>query len=157
MFNKTIYYITQNLPNPPHYLHFVGWVYLWAAIFHWITAILNCRLSSLLSHAVSKLKYRVQFPEIRDPILVRHIRVLRLLCIPPIRNPNHNAPILLHHFQWRRTCWYHTIPPHARHFYSLPISLYLPLFPSPHPTVLCRLRDAPCSHNLFGMRLLGPL
>ncbi|KII86632.1 hypothetical protein PLICRDRAFT_43269 [Plicaturopsis crispa FD-325 SS-3] len=41
VFNKTIYDITQKQPNPPNYLHFVGWVYLWAAIFHWITAILN--------------------------------------------------------------------------------------------------------------------
>ncbi|KAJ7134334.1 bicarbonate transporter [Mycena epipterygia] len=41
VFNKTIYNIIQNEIDPPVYLHFVGWVYLWAAIFHWITAILN--------------------------------------------------------------------------------------------------------------------
>ncbi|KDQ62175.1 hypothetical protein JAAARDRAFT_121950 [Jaapia argillacea MUCL 33604] len=39
--NQTIYRITQRGPNPPNYLHFVGWVYLWGAILHWITAVLN--------------------------------------------------------------------------------------------------------------------
>ena len=42
MFNKTIYDITQNRSGAPDYLQFVGWVYLWGAILHWITAILNC-------------------------------------------------------------------------------------------------------------------
>jgi boron transporter len=42
VFNKTIYDITQKNPGAPDYLQFVGWVYLWAAILHWITAILNC-------------------------------------------------------------------------------------------------------------------
>ncbi|KAF9534529.1 HCO3 transporter family-domain-containing protein [Crepidotus variabilis] len=41
VFNQTIYKILQKHPNPPNYLHFVGWVYLWGAIFHWVTAILN--------------------------------------------------------------------------------------------------------------------
>ncbi|KIM78505.1 hypothetical protein PILCRDRAFT_98396 [Piloderma croceum F 1598] len=41
VFNKTIYDITQNTPGAPNYLQFVGWVYLWSAILHWITAILN--------------------------------------------------------------------------------------------------------------------
>ncbi|TFK48706.1 hypothetical protein OE88DRAFT_1713837 [Heliocybe sulcata] len=39
--NQTIYDITQRDANPPNYLHFVGWVYLWGAILHWITATLN--------------------------------------------------------------------------------------------------------------------
>ncbi|KZT28841.1 hypothetical protein NEOLEDRAFT_1057566 [Neolentinus lepideus HHB14362 ss-1] len=39
--NQTIYDITQRGSNPPNYLHFVGWVYLWGAILHWITAALN--------------------------------------------------------------------------------------------------------------------
>ena len=42
MFNKTIFNILNTQSNPPNYLQFIGWVYLWAAIFHWITAILNC-------------------------------------------------------------------------------------------------------------------
>ncbi|KAG6337181.1 hypothetical protein ID866_1895 [Astraeus odoratus] len=41
VFNKTIYDILQRQPHPPNYLHFMGWVYLWAAIIHWITAVLN--------------------------------------------------------------------------------------------------------------------
>ncbi|KIM51710.1 hypothetical protein SCLCIDRAFT_142691 [Scleroderma citrinum Foug A] len=41
VFNKTIYDILERQPNPPNYLHFVGWVYLWAAIIHWVTAALN--------------------------------------------------------------------------------------------------------------------
>lgn len=42
VFNKVIYDIIEREANPPNYLHFIGWVYLWGAIFHWITAILNC-------------------------------------------------------------------------------------------------------------------
>ncbi|KAF8158230.1 HCO3 transporter family-domain-containing protein [Crassisporium funariophilum] len=41
VFNKTIFDIIEREPNPPNYLHFIGWVYLWAAILHWITALLN--------------------------------------------------------------------------------------------------------------------
>ncbi|KAL0960869.1 hypothetical protein HGRIS_005884 [Hohenbuehelia grisea] len=41
VFNKTIFDIIERQSNPPIYLHFIGWVYLWAAIFHWITALLN--------------------------------------------------------------------------------------------------------------------
>ncbi|KAF8800897.1 hypothetical protein BYT27DRAFT_6819982 [Phlegmacium glaucopus] len=41
VFNKTIFNILNKEPNPPNYLQFIGWVYLWAAILHWITAILN--------------------------------------------------------------------------------------------------------------------
>ncbi|KAF7357660.1 hypothetical protein MSAN_01362600 [Mycena sanguinolenta] len=41
VFNKTIFTIIESQPNKPNYLQFVGWVYLWAAILHWITAVLN--------------------------------------------------------------------------------------------------------------------
>ena len=44
--NKTIFDIIERHPNPPNYLQFVGWVYLWGAILHWVTAILNCKLSN---------------------------------------------------------------------------------------------------------------
>lgn len=44
--NKTIYTIIERQENPPDYLQFVGWVYLWGAILHWITAALNCELRS---------------------------------------------------------------------------------------------------------------
>ncbi|KAF9493545.1 hypothetical protein BDN71DRAFT_1450240 [Pleurotus eryngii] len=41
VFNKTIFDIIERQSDPPNYLQFIGWVYLWAAIFHWITALLN--------------------------------------------------------------------------------------------------------------------
>ncbi|KAG7451433.1 uncharacterized protein BT62DRAFT_1071998 [Guyanagaster necrorhizus] len=41
VFNRTIYDIIERQTDAPVYLHFIGWVYLWAAIIHWITAILN--------------------------------------------------------------------------------------------------------------------
>lgn len=40
--NKTIFDILTNKnEDAPDYLQFVGWVYLWGAILHWITAALN--------------------------------------------------------------------------------------------------------------------
>ncbi|CAE6382207.1 unnamed protein product [Rhizoctonia solani] len=39
--NKTIYDILQTQDDTPEYLHFIGWVYFWAAIMHWIAAALN--------------------------------------------------------------------------------------------------------------------
>lgn len=44
VFNKTIFDILNREANPPNYHHFIGWVYLWAAIIHWVSAILNCQL-----------------------------------------------------------------------------------------------------------------
>lgn len=41
VFNKTIFDLLKTARKPPVYLHFVGWVYLWSAIFHWVTAVLN--------------------------------------------------------------------------------------------------------------------
>ncbi|KAF9454840.1 hypothetical protein P691DRAFT_783924 [Macrolepiota fuliginosa MF-IS2] len=41
VFNKTIFDIISREANPPDYHQFIGWVYLWAAIIHWVTAILN--------------------------------------------------------------------------------------------------------------------
>jgi hypothetical protein len=40
--NGTIYTILNTQSNRPNYLHFMGWVYLWGAILHWIAAVLNC-------------------------------------------------------------------------------------------------------------------
>lgn len=42
MLNKTIYEILRETPDAPDYLQFMGWVYLWGAIFHWVSAVLNC-------------------------------------------------------------------------------------------------------------------
>ncbi|KAG8911977.1 hypothetical protein FRC01_005368 [Tulasnella sp. 417] len=39
--NKTIYDILKTRSDAPNYLHFIGWVYLWAAVLHWIAAIFN--------------------------------------------------------------------------------------------------------------------
>ncbi|KAK8850391.1 hypothetical protein IAR55_004309 [Kwoniella newhampshirensis] len=52
VFNKTIYDIFENRSDAPDYLHFVGWVYLWAAIFHWMAAACN---------AVRGLQYVTRF------------------------------------------------------------------------------------------------
>ncbi|OCF31759.1 anion transporter [Kwoniella heveanensis BCC8398] len=52
VFNKTIYDIFETKTDGPDYLHFIGWVYLWAAIFHWIAALCN---------AVKGLKYVTRF------------------------------------------------------------------------------------------------
>jgi HCO3- transporter family len=41
--NQTIFKILEDRTDSPDYLHFVGWVYLWGAIFHWVTAALNCQ------------------------------------------------------------------------------------------------------------------
>jgi boron transporter len=41
--NQTIFKILEGRADSPDYLHFVGWVYLWGAIFHWVTAALNCQ------------------------------------------------------------------------------------------------------------------
>jgi hypothetical protein len=41
--NQTIFRILEGRSDSPNYLHFMGWVYLWGAIFHWITAALNCQ------------------------------------------------------------------------------------------------------------------
>lgn len=43
VFNKTIFDMLSKESNPPNYLQFIGWVYFWGAILHWITAILNCK------------------------------------------------------------------------------------------------------------------
>ncbi|TFY80382.1 hypothetical protein EWM64_g3632 [Hericium alpestre] len=40
--NQTIFNIIEKHPDSPNYLQFIGWVYLWGAILHWITALLNC-------------------------------------------------------------------------------------------------------------------
>ena len=40
--NQTIFRVIEGRTDSPDYLHFIGWVYLWGAIFHWVTAALNC-------------------------------------------------------------------------------------------------------------------
>ncbi len=50
VFNKTIYDIFKD--QDVNYLHFIGWTYLWAAIFHWIGSLMN---------AVKGLRYVTRF------------------------------------------------------------------------------------------------
>jgi hypothetical protein len=46
IFNKTIYdiFVRDGAASPGDgfdYLQFIGWVYMWAAILHWVSALLN--------------------------------------------------------------------------------------------------------------------
>ena len=68
--NKTIFDILERQPNPPNYLQFIGWVYLWGAILHWITAALNCACMSCPQCLMLISFLRVQLSQIRDIVLV---------------------------------------------------------------------------------------
>lgn len=48
MFNKTIYTIMEGKSDSPIYLHFIGWVYLWSAIMHFVLAALNGKILARL-------------------------------------------------------------------------------------------------------------
>lgn len=50
VFNKTIYDILKSQNNAPPYLHFIAWVYLWAAIMHWVFAVFNGESILCLCH-----------------------------------------------------------------------------------------------------------
>lgn len=59
VFNKTIYDIfnsSSSGSDAPNYLHFMGWTYLWAAIFHWIAAMFN-GTSRRASHGVIRIQH----------------------------------------------------------------------------------------------------
>jgi hypothetical protein len=72
VFNKTIYDIFEGRQDF-NYLHFIGWVYLWGAIFHWVAALTNgksqyapstCSITNLRGGwliAVKFLKYVTRF------------------------------------------------------------------------------------------------
>ena len=133
VFNKTIFNILNTQSNPPNYLQFIGWVYLWAAIFHWITAILNCN-HIFLNPSTSLQAYlnlhRVRLSQIRDPLLLRYLWFLRLMGLRPIWHSSPYASV--------RTCWLSRRsrclgihPPcysHARHLFSFSIFITNPLF-----------------------------
>lgn len=57
--NKTIFTILQRQSDPPDYLQFIGWVYLWGAILHWITAALNCKCFDFATSLFIKFLNRV--------------------------------------------------------------------------------------------------
>ncbi|KAF9516510.1 hypothetical protein BS47DRAFT_1441482 [Hydnum rufescens UP504] len=46
VFNRTIYIILEGRPDSPNYLFFIGWVYLWSAIMHWVLAVFNGKHST---------------------------------------------------------------------------------------------------------------
>lgn len=50
--NKTIFNIIERQADAPDYLQFVGWVYLWGAILHWVTAALNCAYDVIIDMQV---------------------------------------------------------------------------------------------------------
>jgi hypothetical protein len=61
IFNKTIYdiFVRDGAASPGDgfdYLQFIGWVYMWAAILHWISALLNGKFCLLLSNAKFSVK-----------------------------------------------------------------------------------------------------
>lgn len=69
--NKTIFDVVANRPGGPNYLQFVGWVYLWGAILHWVTAALNCAVEHPLTFAVrTDMKFRVQLTQTCDIIFL---------------------------------------------------------------------------------------
>lgn len=148
--NKTIFDIIERQPDAPNYLQFVGWVYLWGAIFHWITAILNCKITPLFLLEKELTIARVQFLEIRHSFLMRYLRLLRLLGIPPVRRPSHHSSIPLSVQRQRIACSYtrrclrrhHPRPPHAHIILPLPHRVPLSTFPPTRAKVPCRLRYA---------------
>ena len=46
--NQTIFDLINDREDAPDSLQSVGWVYLWGAILHWVTAALNCTLAFLI-------------------------------------------------------------------------------------------------------------
>lgn len=61
--NKTIFDIIEGQSDAPDYLQFIGWVYLWGAILHWITAALNCKylIFGFINYHADDHHDRVQF------------------------------------------------------------------------------------------------
>lgn len=79
MFNKVIYQIFEGREGFL-YLEFLGWVYLWGAILHFIAALTNGKFS------LYKLSYHSRGGiEIRHEVLMRYIRILRCSGVRAIR------------------------------------------------------------------------
>ena len=131
VFNKTIFNILNTQSNPPNYLQFIGWVYLWGAIFHWITALLNCNIFlNPLAFLYLKL-HRVRLSQIRDSLLMRHFWFLRVMGLPPIWYSSPHTSVCTCRFSWRSRCL-SIHPPccsHACHLFSFPIVITNAIFP----------------------------
>ena len=151
VFNRTIYAITQRGSNPPTYLSFIGWVYLWAAIFHWITALLNCKSSMLWKYYTLMLP-RVQLSQIRDTLFLRHLRLLRHLGLPSVWYSDHYPPA-------RECgggfCLYHPRPAYVGHVLPPKLVIQGGLFPPSRKTIFRRLRNADFAHCQFCSGVLG--
>jgi hypothetical protein len=100
---------------------------------------------------ISSTSRRVQLPQIRYPILLRHIWVLCILGISSIRHPSPYAPIRacrLARRRWRASL-HHPRHSHARYGLRLQIALGDAILPQTCSEVPGRLRYA----DLFGCKL----
>ncbi|KAJ7465303.1 HCO3 transporter family-domain-containing protein [Mycena latifolia] len=150
VFNKTIYDIIENQAEPPNYLQFIGWVYLWAAILHWITAILNfCNfLKYVTLFPCDTFGFYVSFVYLQYGIQV----VTRQLDAHPQNDPGPLVSIILAllmlvtSFLFQYLAGQNFFHRHARRFladYGMPISLvassgmgYWGRFNATNPTTL---------------------
>lgn len=78
---------------------------------------------------------RVQLPKIRDAILLRHVRVLRVLGLSAVWCTGHNTSVQ-HIRAGRRLCANHTCARHAGDVLRLPIPRPFDTLRSPCPAVL---------------------
>jgi hypothetical protein len=98
VFNKTIYDIFEKQANAPNYLHFMGWTYLWAAIFHWVASVCNGRH---VAHHLIRRRIILSCAgfEVCHEVFVRYLWILRRFRIRPIRDPDGYQAVstVLHH------------------------------------------------------------
>lgn len=93
VFNKTIHTIfVKNGSGGPdfNYLHFLGWVYLWGAILHWVTALFNgerqricLQVSCLLNLFPSRQTTSCELAQVCNTVPVRYVRLLCSDGLPP--------------------------------------------------------------------------
>lgn len=65
VFNKTIFDIFKGRTDGWDYLHFMGWVYLWAAILHWVAAALNSESLSFARFLPTSLRLALSLPHVQ--------------------------------------------------------------------------------------------
>lgn len=119
--NKTIFDVVANHPGGPNYLQFIGWVYLWGAIFHWITAALNCKFKPLSSPLLPKdiqgaiyldmshcsLAILLASSSLGYVCLAFTVQILTCPGIPSIRCPSAHSPVWFY-VATQRVCFHHT-------------------------------------------------
>jgi hypothetical protein len=84
VFNKVIFQIFQGRQNF-QYLQFMGWVYLWGAILHFIAAFSNGASSCPISCVPASLTNSRCWSEMGHSVLVRYIWVLRCSRVRAVR------------------------------------------------------------------------